>query len=177
MDSRSGVDYYPFTKEQLLKAGEAGYIDRTPAFIRFVDFILNHYEITREDAEETAEQCIFLIQCDDKPGDIIKHLGYRLEFPSLEVVQQLTGEIINLSNNTRMWILKGHTPEELFHEDKERLLPLPAVAAAETGAKVIDIRTRTKVGETIPVPAAAGKSIKNAVASEPGGGKSPSLTP
>ncbi|HBX23329.1 MAG TPA: hypothetical protein DEF34_06855 [Desulfotomaculum sp.] len=160
MDSRSGVDYYPFTKEQLLKAGEAGYIDRTPAFIRFVDFILNHYEITREEAEEIAEQCIYLIQCDDKPSDIIKHLGYRLEFPSLEMVQLLTGEVIDLSNNTRMWILKGYTPEELFHEDKERLLPLPAVAAAETGAKVIDIRTRTKVGRNDPCPCGSGKKYK-----------------
>ncbi|KJS72629.1 MAG: hypothetical protein JL56_12770 [Desulfotomaculum sp. BICA1-6] len=76
------------------------------------------------------------------------------------MVQLLTGEVIDLSNNTRMWILKGYTPEELFHEDKERLLPLPAVAAAETGAKVIDIRTRTKVGRNDPCPCGSGKKYK-----------------
>jgi len=161
-NSRPGVDYYPFTKEQLLKAGEAGYIDRTPAFIRFVNFILAHYEITREEAEEVAEQCIYLIQRDDKPSNIIKHLGYRLEFPSLEMVQLLTGEVINLSNNTRMWILKGYTPEELFHEEKEHLQTLPAVpfASAKNGAKVIDIRTRTKLGRNDPCPCGSGKKYK-----------------
>lgn len=65
-----------------------------------------------------------------------------MEFPSFEMVQQLTGEIMNLSNNARMWILKGHTPEELFQEKKEHLQPLPAVpfAAAEADYTIGQLR-------------------------------------
>ncbi|WP_027366238.1 SEC-C metal-binding domain-containing protein [Desulfotruncus alcoholivorax] len=162
-NARPGVDYYPFTKGQLIKAGEAGFIDRTPALNRFINFLLHHYEMTREEADEIAEQCTYLILTDEKPGDIIEYLGSRLEFPSFEVLQQLTGEIMNLFNNTRRWILKGHTPEELFRGEKKHLQPLPAVSfvAGETGAKVIDIRTRTKVGRNDPCPCGSGKKYKN----------------
>jgi hypothetical protein len=161
-NARPDVNYYPFNKEQLIKAGEPGYIDRTPALNLFMNFLLHHYEITKEEADEIADQCTYIIQSDGKPGAIIKYLESQLEFPSFEFVQQLTGEITNLFNNTRMWILKGHTPEELFQEEKKHLHPLPAVpfVTRKKDAEVIDIRTRTKVGRNDPCPCGSGKKFK-----------------
>lgn len=123
---------------------------------------MHHYEITREEADEIAGQCSYLIQSNEKPGDIINHLETQLEFPSFEMVQQLTGEIMNLSNNTRMWILKGHTPEELFQEERKHLQPLPSApfAAEKDDVKVIDMKTRTKVGRNDLCPCGSGKKHK-----------------
>lgn len=161
-NARPGVDYYPFSQKQLIKAGEAEYVDRTPALNGFINFLLRHYEITQQEAEEIAEQCTFIIQSDGKPGDVIKYLETRLEFYSLELVQQLTSGIMNLSNNTRMWILKGHTPEEIFRQEKKALHPLPVdpFAVEKTGAQVFDMKTRTKVGRNDPCPCGSGKKFK-----------------
>lgn len=161
-NARPIVDYYQFTKEQLIKAGEAGYIDRTPALSRFINFLLYHYEITREEIDEIAEQCTYMIQSDVKPGDIIGHLRTWFESSSFEEVQQLTREVMYLYNNTRMWILKGHTPQELFQEEKVHLQPLPAVpfVSAVAGAKVIDINNRIKVGRNNLCPCGSGKKYK-----------------
>lgn len=161
-NARPGVDYYPFTRGHLIKAGEEGYIDRTPAYNRFMNFLLRHYELNRAEADEIADQCTYIIQSDGKPSEIIDYLGAMLEFPSFEAVQQLTAEVMHLCNNTRLWILKGHTPAEVFQEEKQHLQPLPAVpfAVPESGAEVIDFRTRAKVGRNDPCPCGSGKKFK-----------------
>lgn len=160
--ARPGIDYYPFTREQLLKAGEEGYVERSPAFIRFTNFLLQHYELAREEADEIAEQCTHIIQSNGKPGEIMEYLGQVLEFPSFEFVQQLTAEVVQLSNNTRLWVLKGHTPAEVFQEEKQHLRPLPAMpfSAVDSGTKVVNMRTRTKVGRNDPCPCGSGKKFK-----------------
>lgn len=48
--SRPNINYYPFIKEQLLAAGEPGFVDRNSSYIGFVNFIVNTYEISREAA-------------------------------------------------------------------------------------------------------------------------------
>lgn len=84
-EARPGIDYYPFTEKQILKVGEPGYIDRTPAVRGFTDFLLGHYEMTGEEAEDIVRECIEIINFDGRPGDLIEYLNGRLEFPSFEL--------------------------------------------------------------------------------------------
>ena len=53
---------------------------------------------------------------------------------------------MELYNNTRQWVLKGHTPNELFQEERKYLKPLPAepFKLGQTNSKVIDLSARTK---------------------------------
>ena len=44
--TRSEAGYYPFTKKQLLKAGDPDYIDRTPQMNSFISFLSEHYRLT-----------------------------------------------------------------------------------------------------------------------------------
>ena len=68
---------------------------------------------------------------------------------------------MNLWNNTRLWILKGHTPLNLRQEEKKHLQPLPAApfAAHSVKAEVIDLKTRKKVGRNDPCPCGSGKKL------------------
>ena len=118
---RPEVDYYPFTKKQLLKTGDPDYIDRTPQMNSFINFISDHYNLTDQEINEIASQIIYIINSDSKPALIIEYLQSQLEFPSLEFTQVLTAIIMELYNNTRQWVLKGHTPNELFQKEEKFL--------------------------------------------------------
>lgn len=160
---RQSVDYYPFTKKQLLKAGDPYYVDRTPQMNSFISFLSEHYELKDQDINEIASQIINMINSDSKPTLIIQYLQSWMEFPSFEFTQMLTVKIMELYNDTRQWALKGHTPNELFQEEKKFLKPLPEVpfVTVQPRTKIIDITAHThKVGRNDPCPCGSGKKYK-----------------
>lgn len=159
---RPGIDYYPFTKKQLLKASDPDYVDMTPEMNSFIDFLLKHYRLTEQETKEIAMQITSMINADSKPTLIIQYLLSWMEFPSFEFVQQLTARIMEFYNNTRQWVLKGHTPNELFQEERKYLKPLPAepFKISQQNSKAIDAQTRTKVGRNDPCPCGSGKKYK-----------------
>ncbi|MDD4169452.1 MAG: SEC-C metal-binding domain-containing protein [Desulfotomaculaceae bacterium] len=161
-NKRPGVDYYPFSKRELLIAGEPGYIDRPPAMNRIIDYLSEHYSLTGEDLDEISFQLTGIINMEANPIEGVKYLLGMLEFSSFEVVQQLTDQFMDLHNNTRQWVLKGHTPNELFQEEKKHLRPLPAepFKFVPKNAEVIDIKTRKKIGRNDPCPCGSGKKFK-----------------
>ncbi|WP_413306329.1 SEC-C metal-binding domain-containing protein [Bacillus sp. 1P10SD] len=146
-NKRASIDFYPFTKEQLLKAGETGYIDRTPAMEKFLGFLLEHYDLTPMETEDMAMELINIINMDDHSW-MMKYLNSRLEFPTFEFVQEITALVMEFYNQTRMWALKGYAPSELAQEEKKHLLPLPSVDENK------------KVGRNDPCPCGSGKKYK-----------------
>ncbi len=159
---RPEVEYYPFTKKQLLIAGDPEYVDKTSQMNSFIGFLLEHYRLTDQEINEIVSQIINMINSDSKPTLIIQYLESWLEFPSFEFTQVLTAKIMELYNNTRQWVLKGHTPNELFQKEKRFLKPLSAepFKASQSNTKVIDLATRTKVGRNEPCPCGSGKKYK-----------------
>lgn len=158
---RPEVDYYPFTKKQLLKAGDPDYVDRTPQMNSFINFISDHYNLTDQEINEIASQIIYIINSDSKPASVIEYLQSQLEFPSLEFTQVLTAIIMELYNNTRQWVLKGHTPNELFQKEKKFLQPIPReFKEGQASSKVINMAMRTKAGRNDPCPCGSGKKYK-----------------
>lgn len=160
--SRPSVEYYPFTKKQLLKAGEPGFIEKSAAMVKLLRFLSESYDLTVEDKDEIAEELFYMINSDDHPTQLLEYLGSILENPSFEFMQQLTAFVMDVHNHTRMWILKGYSPTELRKKDEEHLNPLPAVPFSQPQAtsNVIDLNTRRKVGRNDPCPCGSGKKHK-----------------
>lgn len=159
---RQSVDYYPFTRKQLLKAGMPDYVDKTPEMNSFIRFLLDYYNLEEQETNEIASQIIYMINSDSEPTLIIQYLQSWIEFPSYQFVQVLTEQIMDLYNNTRQWVLKGHTPNELLQKEKNFLKPMPTkpFQAGHPTAKVIDFVTRTKIGRNDPCPCGSGKKYK-----------------
>jgi Uncharacterized protein conserved in bacteria len=159
---RYDIDYYPFTKMQLLKAGDPDYVDKTPEMNSFISFLLKYYQLSDQETNEIALQITNMIDADSKPTLIIQYLQSWMEFPSFDFVQQLTAKIMELYNNTRQWVLKGHTPNELFNAEKKYLKPLPAESfkIGQSDSKVIGLATHAKVGRNDPCPCGSGKKYK-----------------
>ncbi|MDF9409965.1 MAG: hypothetical protein A4E52_01007 [Pelotomaculum sp. PtaB.Bin013] len=159
---RPGVHYYPFTKQQLLKAGEPDFIERTPAMSKLIRFLLEYYDLSDEEINEMMLQLIDMINLDMMPTRMIEYLGSWLEFPSFDMVRELTAKLTELCNHTRMWILKGHTPNELSQEEKKHLKPMPAepFKLNQTDSNIYNIRTGAKIGRNDPCPCGSGKKYK-----------------
>ena len=69
---------------------------------------------------------------------------------------------MDLYNNTRQWRLKGHTPNELFQEEKKYLKPLPSQPFMTNQSKtnITDKSTLKKIGRNDPCPCGSGKKYK-----------------
>ena len=104
-----------------------------------------------------------LIVIKAKTATIIQYLQSWLELPSSDhFMDELGAKLMDLHNNTRMWVLKGHTPYETVKKDEKCMEPLPPQAFCSTPkeSNVTDIRTHTKVGRNDPCPCGSGKKYK-----------------
>lgn len=158
-ESRLSVSLYPFTKEQLLAAGEPEYVDRTPAHKAFVDFIRKNYTISYEVADSIVEECVDYIRNGASPGFLLQSIQQDLEINDLELTKSFMTHIAALNNTTRQWALKGYSPNELAPAKPLAVLQKPSVVA-----DVIDMKTRVKVGRNDPCPCGSGKKFKKCCA-------------
>lgn len=159
---RPDLDDYPFTRKQLMKAAAPDYVERSPQMNQLIQFLLSYYKISHWEINELVLQIIELIQTDAKTSKVIQWLQTRMEFPSFDFVQELNEKITDVHNHTRQWALKGHTPNELFHEEMRHLKPLPEQpfaplrvdSSATTGPATL------KIGRNDPCPCGSGKKYK-----------------
>jgi hypothetical protein len=152
---RKSVPFYPFTKEQLLKAGEPGFVDRNSSYVQLVNFITKNYKINRVEADSIVEECVYATRIDDNPNHIMQYLANRFEFESLEEIQALMDKVVYLMNNTRKWSLKGHTSTELGNQERKSLLPLPQTMSSQSHNK-----SDEKIGRNEPCPCGSNKKYK-----------------
>ncbi|MTT30427.1 hypothetical protein GMB86_00170 [Terrilactibacillus sp. BCM23-1] len=153
--ARKSVSYYPFTKQQLLKAGEPEFVERNKSYLQLVNFLTQNFELDREEADSIVEECVYAARSGEAPSDILKFLSRAIEFDSMETVQAVMDRVVYLMNNTREWILKGYAPAELSAKKKEPLQPLPTSKFNQNDSKKV-----VKVGRNEPCPCGSGKKYK-----------------
>ncbi len=152
---RNNVLFYPFTKKQLLIAGEAGYVERNKSYMQLLHFLTLHFDIDKAKADSIVEECVYATRIGESPNHVIQYLSNMVEFDSMETVQALMEHVVHLMNNTREWFLKGHTSTELSGLDKKHLQPLPTSKEKHNNKITI-----LKVGRNQPCPCGSGKKHK-----------------
>jgi hypothetical protein len=155
-ESRLNLSFYPFTKSQLLYAGEPEFVDRNSSHKAFVDFIRMNYTVSREEADFIVEDCADDIRNGISPGNLLQSLQKQLEINDLELTKGFMNHITALNNNTRQWFLKGYTPNELSPASQ----PSAVIQQPAAKAEVIDFTTRLKIGRNDPCPCGSGKKFK-----------------
>ena len=123
---RKGVEFFPFSREQLLRAGENGFVDRNDSYLQFVQFLTNHYKISRKEADGIVEECVYATNNGEGPNQILQFLQSRFEFDTLDALRACMDQVVKLMNNTRQWFLKGFMPSEHFTIEKKLVRPLPS---------------------------------------------------
>ncbi|TRM12037.1 hypothetical protein FH966_10280 [Lentibacillus cibarius] len=154
-NKRPGIPYYPFSKSELIAAGVPDYMEQNNSFKQFEKFITQHYEVSREEAEMTVDQCAHGVKLGESPNDILHLLQQQFEMKGIDDVKLFMDHLINLSNNTRQWFLKGFTAKEVHQLEKGNWRPSPGHTD-----NVVDFQSRKKVGRNDPCPCGSGKKYK-----------------
>lgn len=144
---RSNISYYPFTKKQLIQAGEPYFIHKIESYVEFVRFLTDNFEMNRTEADDLAEDCVYATKVGESPNDVVKFLGETLELNDIEILGELMDRVVYLMNNTREWFLKGYTSTELFEEERKHLQPLPETKHIQNVPQ-----KQQKIGRNEPCP-------------------------
>ncbi|AOY76306.1 SEC-C metal-binding domain-containing protein [Clostridium formicaceticum] len=156
LKERTDLSYYPFSYDEIYEAGGIGFIDKNDGYERMAKLIKDHYNIMPKEAGSLVEECVYAIRTGESINNIVQFIQRHLEIPSFEMMKKFTEEIIYLNNNTRQWMIKGYTPEELSQRDKSQL---KQIKTSDTG-EVISMKTKKKIGRNDPCPCGSGKKFK-----------------
>ncbi|MEH7416439.1 SEC-C metal-binding domain-containing protein [Neobacillus drentensis] len=143
---RKDLAFFPFSKEQLLRAGEIDYIERNDHYRQFVHFLTQNFEMSRHAADEMVQECVYATNIGESPKHILQFLQSRLEFEKIEVLQACMDHVINLMNNTKQWFLKGYSPNELLPHEQKTIRKLS--------------ESKEKIGRNAPCPCGSNKKYK-----------------
>lgn len=152
---RNSIPYYPFTKKQLLTAGRPSFVERNKSYKLLLNFLIQNYEIDKEEADYVVEECVVATKNGDSPNDILHYLSSIFEFDSMDTVQALMDKVVDLMNNTREWFLKGYTSTELFEHEKDQLKPISTPNSYDNNPKKTE-----KISRNSPCPCGSGKKYK-----------------
>ncbi|MEH7097109.1 SEC-C metal-binding domain-containing protein [Neobacillus vireti] len=152
--SRKDLAFFQFSKEQLLRAGEPGYIERNDSYLQFVNFLTQNYEMSRQEADRIVEECVYANNIGESLNHIFQFLQSRIEIENIEMVKACMDKIVNLVNNTKQWFLKGYSPREVSSANEQHSLQ------SDSKSNIIDFATRQKVGRNDPCPCGSNKKFK-----------------
>ena len=166
LEQQKGKPYYIPNKEKLLKYADSLYFEKTKEYFDLFKFIKNELVNGDEQLADTICDDIQVnIESSASLTEIFNEFDRRkVYFDNDKQAEQAVKLIMELSNHTRLWENKGHTPNELFTTlEKPHLKPLPAerfeydnFRSIKTGTFV----TGEKTDRNDPCPCGSGKKYK-----------------
>lgn len=139
--------YYIPAKSQLLRYKDDFYYERTKEFRNLKAFLEKNLRLDDIKAEELAEDIQFVCQTEFRLEDIFFEFERRgISFDSEDQVQQILNLVMPLSNNTRIWSNRGHTPNE--------------IEGIVNKTNMHIIRKKERIGRNDPCPCGSGKKYK-----------------
>lgn len=146
-----GVGFAKLSYDKVYDAGEENYIEATPAYKALAQFFMRTYQQDVLAAANTVGEITILLQNGGQMKNVLTYTDSLGEVTEAEE-QELAALLIRFHNSLRLWILKGHTPEEIVsgHLDPE-----------ESATAISLSRQKKKVGRNEPCPCGSGKKYKN----------------
>lgn len=157
---RPTIDFYPFTKQQLLKAAAPEFIDRNKHYLELVRYILTQYEADRDDVEFLIDECVDVVRNGGSLIETVQLIQESFEAPDLDMMSAIADLLVPLINGTKQWALKGYSSEELSAIRKNATVNVLAAAEPAKEADVISITTKQKIGRNDPCPCGSGSKFK-----------------
>ena len=161
-NKRKAIDFFPYSKEQLIRAGHPYYYEQTPETKRLKDFLRNHYNLDEEMIDALVGDCTEVIRLScggNNLSNILDFFNQTIGIDSLETAQKLGDIIVEINNNYPMCALKGHPPrllrqetssDESKHQKKQK----------EKTNNIYSFQTGKKIGRNDPCPCGSGLKFK-----------------
>ncbi|MGM9922968.1 MAG: SEC-C metal-binding domain-containing protein [Bacillus sp. (in: firmicutes)] len=142
---RTGLEYRRLPEQMMFTMNRHETYNRTSQLQELAQYITKHYGLAGDQLEEIMEECVSMIQRQETMPEIVGMFGKFIAFKDMADLQQFVPKLVSAMNNTRLWSLKGHTPNELS--------PQPQAQAGQS------VQTK-KVGRNEPCPCGSGKKYK-----------------
>ncbi|PKH10327.1 YecA family protein [Planomicrobium sp. MB-3u-38] len=143
--AQQGKPYYVPEREELMKWSDPDYFEKPKEFFALLEFLEAAFPRTDSEMIEGLVEDLQM-QAED-PFSLEKTVAEferrGLKFAEQAQLMQMLGLLNELHNNTRIQINRGHTPAELFEEEKRHMLPL-----------------NVKIGRNDPCHCGSGKKYK-----------------
>lgn len=116
----SNMTYAYLSEDNAVESGTIGYIEHSKEKIELMRLLRSNYKITENEVEEIANKCILMIKNGKLVMDVSEYLNKLFVVSDMNIYSKIIKTSGNLYNNTRVWTLKGNTPEEvrLMEENK-----------------------------------------------------------
>ena len=139
-DEQSNVDYYPFTKAQILEAGQSDYIEQPKGYHQLFELIKENHHMQDEQIEMLLKLLVMRVKNGQKPSDILQEVQRDVKFNNYDEAQVFMEYLIEFIHHTRQWRLKGFQTAEM-----------------DQGKNIVQ---QQKVGRNDPCPCGSGKKYK-----------------
>jgi hypothetical protein len=159
VEMRSNLDYYFPKKKEIIYAGEHEHEKWNSAQQKFKKSLLNDFDLSQDDASELIFMVNLDIKNDLSTWEILDRIQIEYDFFNSDNIDILIDSLNNLHNNTRMWILKGHTPEEVFKKAQHQSKSTSGKPTSGSVGKQTVVK-KEKVGRNDPCPCGSGKKYK-----------------
>lgn len=153
---RRDIPYYSFKKEQLLQAGETGFVDRNNMYNKLVQTLEKKHQLEFEKADRIVHEVIVAVKNGKSTSEIVGEFNREILFESIEAIQPVMNQLMDVMNHTRQWILKGFTPAEILEKERKQQKIIQKVSKKESKKLV----RRKKIGRNDPCPCGSGKKYK-----------------
>ena len=149
--SREALGFAPLAYDKVYEAGEENYIESTDEYRAFAQYLMKEFKLQVLQAADIVGEIYILLQNSgdlSEAADYLSGLGLMKDTEKAKVLLMLTAAF---SNSTRMWRLKGYTPDELSANED----------GAKNMGKVIPFgHHEQKAGRNDPCPCGSGKKYK-----------------
>lgn len=150
-ESRSELDYYPYTALDFLSAADFGYDQDKPHLTKLRDYISRNWDLTEEEINFRLLSIYITIQIEEHPSSVFEVVDELFDIKDQDQAENFFPLIIEYMNNVNRWILKGYTPHQLASVHKEN---------SKNTDNVFSIHTKTKIQRNDPCPCGSGKKFK-----------------
>lgn len=137
---REDLNFYTFTKEDLLEVAIENYDENSAAFKKFHKYLTNNFNVDEDEIEQLMFEIEVAIKNDENFGEVFQAFLYVFNFNDMDEANDMLSELNKFANNTRQWVIKGYTPTEVLNLQNSSNL--------------------NKVGRNDPCPCGSGKKYK-----------------
>lgn len=146
-NARTDIDYATFDEKGLLNVVKSDFYVWNKYDRRMFEYLSGILDATPKEISQIVDRVIILIKNDIKTTSIVDRICQEIVFDDDEQLEVIVSNISSMNNNCKMWVLKGHSPDELFSVEREGLNPLPSKSI--------------KIGRNAQCPCGSGKKYKN----------------
>lgn len=112
-NEKEGLGYYPIPQGEMFRMQRAEMWDRTPYMADLMKVMEKYYDMPEEQMVDIIGQCILMAQQEESLNTIVAFVGEHVQFSKQKEAMQFVSKLVDLLNNSRLWVLKGFTPTEL----------------------------------------------------------------